>query len=163
MKNLLAKMLGILFVAASLCGSAYAAETSKSKSGKASKSHHSTQQVKHADDEPEPDVAQYKSADYQCELGNSLTVFTHPDDDQHVAMRWKKRIYKLVRVVTSTGAQRFENLKSGLVWIGIPAKSMLLDSHKGQQLANECKTKIPPLAEVNAPALSTSETVKLSN
>ena len=27
----------------------------------------------------------------------------------------------------------------GLVWIGIPAKGLLLDSKKGQQLANECK------------------------
>jgi hypothetical protein len=49
-------------------------------------------------------------------------------------------VYKLSRVATTTGAQRFENEKSGLVWIDIPAKGMLLDSHHGHQLANECKT-----------------------
>lgn len=163
MKNLLAKMLGIVLVAASLCGTSYAAEPTKSKSSKSAKSQSSSQHTKQAENEPEPDVAQYKSHDYQCELGNSLTVFTHPEDDQHVAMRWKKRIYKLARVVTSTGALRFENVKNGLVWIGIPAKSMLLDAHKGQQLANECKTKVPPLAEVSTPALNAAEPVKLSN
>lgn len=161
MRNLL-KILGIALLSASLYTSAYAAESGKAKA-KSSKSQHNSQAAKAADDEPEPDIANYKSFDYQCELGNSLTLFTHPEDDQHVAMRWKKRVYKLVKVITTTGAQRFENLKTGLVWIGIPAKSMLLDSHKGQQLANECKTKVPPLAEVATPAASTSETVKVTN
>jgi hypothetical protein len=46
----------------------------------------------------------------------------------------------MTRVSTSTGADRFENRMHGLVWIGIPAKGMLLDSKKGLQLANECKS-----------------------
>ena len=45
----------------------------------------------------------------------------------------------MTRVGTSTGASRFENTTFGLVWIGIPAKSMLLDSKANRQLANECK------------------------
>ncbi len=161
MRHLL-KMLGVALLTASLCSSVYAAESGKIKS-KSSKSQHNSQAAKAADDEPEPDIALYKSHDYQCELGNSLTLFTHPEDDQHVAMRWKKRVYKLVRVLTTTGAHRFENLKTGLVWIGIPAKSMLLDSHKGQQLANECKTKVPPLAEVATPTVTGGETVKMNH
>lgn len=44
------------------------------------------------------------------------------------------------RVDTSTGANRFENRKIGLVWIDIPTKGILLDSKRGKQLANECKS-----------------------
>lgn len=97
-------------------------------------------------EEAEPNIEQSKQREYKCELGNSLTLYTSADD-QHVAMRWKKRLYKMTRVATSTGADRFENQKAGFVYIGIPAKGLLLDSHKGQQLANECKTTEPVLAE----------------
>jgi len=62
-------------------------------------------------------------------------------------MRWKKKLYRLTRTETTTGASRFENPQAGFVWIGIPAKSMLLDSHKGQQLANECKSAPQIIAE----------------
>jgi hypothetical protein len=91
------------------------------------------------DDDKEPDVAGSTSTDFQCELGNKLTIYDNAADDKHIALRWNKRLHRLTRVSTTTGANRFENGKSGLVWIGIPAKGMLLDSKKGQQLANDCK------------------------
>lgn len=100
------------------------------------------------EDEAEPNIEQSKHHEYKCELGNSLTLYTNADDQQ-VAMRWKKRLYKMTRVTTSTGADRFENQKAGFVYIGIPAKGLLLDSHKGQQLANECKTTEPVLAQAH--------------
>lgn len=93
-----------------------------------------------ADDEKEIDTASATATDFHCELGNKLTIYRNTDDDQHIALRWQQRLHRLARVDTSTGAQRFENHKYGLVWIGIPAKGMLLDSKKGRQLANECKT-----------------------
>ena len=40
---------------------------------------------------------------------------------------------------TTTGALRFENPHWGLIWIGIPAKGILLDSKLNRQLAHECK------------------------
>jgi len=91
------------------------------------------------DDEFEPDMGGTKSAEFDCELGNKLTIYKNDADDKHIAIRWNKRINRLTRVSTTTGANRFENRKVGLVWIGIPAKGILLDSKKGQQLANECK------------------------
>lgn len=91
------------------------------------------------DDEKEPDITGSTSTDFQCELGNKLTIYDNASDDKHIALRWNKRVHRLTRVSTTTGANRFENRKNGLVWIGIPAKGMLLDSKKGQQLANECK------------------------
>jgi hypothetical protein len=91
------------------------------------------------DDEKEPDVAGTTVTDYQCELGNKLTVFQNNDDNRHIALKWGKRLHRMARVDTTTGADRFENRHYGLVWIGIPAKGMLLDSKNGHQLANECK------------------------
>jgi hypothetical protein len=91
------------------------------------------------DDEKEPDIAGSASIDFQCELGNKLTVFENNADDKHIGLRWNKRVHRLTRVNTTTGANRFENRRYGLIWIGIPAKGMLLDSKKGQQLANDCK------------------------
>jgi hypothetical protein len=107
--------------------------------------------VKEADpEEDEPDTTGSISVDFNCELGNQVTIFANADDDKHIALRWKKRVHRLTRVGTSTGAQRFENGRYGLVWIGIPAKSMLLDSKQGRQLANECKNTQQVQAEVSA-------------
>ncbi|MEB0134102.1 hypothetical protein QN362_02030 [Actimicrobium sp. CCC2.4] len=79
------------------------------------------------------------ATEYKCELGNTLTIFRNDGDDNYIALRWHKVLTRMKRVATTTGAHRFENKRSGLVWIGIPAKGLLLDSRKGQQLANECK------------------------
>ena len=90
-------------------------------------------------DEPEPDITDTKVTDYACELGNAITIYTNEKDDAHIALRWKKRLHRLERVGTTTGALRFENTKFGLIWIGIPSKGILLDSKLNRQLANECK------------------------
>ncbi|HWV64135.1 MAG TPA: hypothetical protein VN019_10920 [Oxalicibacterium sp.] len=77
--------------------------------------------------------------EYACELGNKITTYNNDSDDKYMALRWKNTVHRLRRVGTSTGANRFENRRYGLVWISIPSKAMLLDSRKGQQLANECR------------------------
>jgi hypothetical protein len=90
-------------------------------------------------DEKEADTNGAASIDFSCELGNKLTIYQNSDDAKHIRLRWKKHLHLLTRVDTTTGANRFENQHFGLVWIGIPAKGILLDSKKGLQLANECK------------------------
>lgn len=138
-----------------LAANTYASEAPHNKGKSSTKSTKKAAQAS-KEDEPEPDVQLSKSFEYKCELGNSLTMYTNADDQEHVAMRWQKHLYKMTKVDTTTGAVRFENTKAGFVWIGIPAKGLLLDSHKGQQLANECKTDTPALAEVdNKPAEAT--------
>ncbi|MES2325436.1 MAG: hypothetical protein V4633_24540 [Pseudomonadota bacterium] len=89
--------------------------------------------------EDEPDVTRDLTTEYHCELGNKITIYHNEADDKYIALRWKKRLHRLSRVGTTTGAQRFENTSFGLIWIGIPAKGMLLDSKQNRQLANECK------------------------
>jgi len=93
------------------------------------------------EDQEEPDTTGLISSLYNCELGNKLTIYHNVNDDKYIALQWRSRLHRLLRVGTSTGANRFENKKNGLVWIGIPSKGILLDSKKGQQLANECKSK----------------------
>ncbi len=103
----------------------------------------------------EPDVAGSAVVDYDCELGNKITIYQNTDDEGHIALRWKKRVHRLSRVATTTGAQRFENKLYGLIWIGIPAKGMLLDSKQNRQLANECRNaeqSQPTTAQTAVPA-----------
>ncbi|RJG11400.1 hypothetical protein [Massilia cavernae] len=90
-------------------------------------------------DEAEPDITDTTTVEYQCELNNKITIYKNDGDVGHIALRWKKRLHRLDRVGTTTGALRFENARAGLVWIGIPSKGMLLDSKLNRQLANECK------------------------
>lgn len=99
-------------------------------------------------DDKEPDVAGLQPTPFDCELGNKLTIYTSANDDNQITLHWKKRLHHMTRVTTTTGAQRFEDQKQGLVWIGIPAKGMLLDSKKGQQLANECRSPAQMAANV---------------
>ena len=92
------------------------------------------------EDDITPDIKGSATFEYHCEMNDALTIYTNLDDNDHIALRWKTHIYRLKRIDTSTGANRYENKKTGLVWIAIPSKGMLLDSRHGQQLANECKT-----------------------
>jgi hypothetical protein len=91
------------------------------------------------DDSREPDITGTAVTEFHCELGNKLTIFRNEGDEKYMALRWNKRVHRMTRVGTTTGAIRFENKRYGLVWIGIPAKGILLNAKIGQQLANECK------------------------
>lgn len=92
-----------------------------------------------AEEANEPGVEGSTVVDFDCELGNKITIYQNAGDENFIALRWKKRLHRLKRVGTSTGAHRFENKLYGLIWIGIPAKGMLLDSKLNRQLANECR------------------------
>lgn len=88
--------------------------------------------------EPGP-AANLLTGDFYCELGNRVALATASSGE--AKLTWKGRSYSMTTVSTSTGAVRLEDKASGLVWIQIPAKSMLLNSKLGQQLANECKLR----------------------
>ncbi len=92
------------------------------------------------DDDKDVDVAGSTAIEMACAHGDMVTVYENLADNSHIGMRWKKQLLRMRRVETTTGANRFESKRHGLVWIGIPAKGMLLDSKKGQQLANECRS-----------------------
>lgn len=112
----------------------------------------STAEVDDGEDEGTPDIKTTVSIDYKCELGNKLTIYSNTEDDKHVALRWGNELHRLTRVPTTTGANRFENHKYGLLWIEIPSKAILLNSKSGHQLANECKSAEQEQLQADAPA-----------
>jgi len=106
------------------------------------------------EDDKEFDAAGAAVTEVNCELGNKVTLYRNAADTEHMALRWNQRVHRMTKVSTTTGANRYENSKYGLVWIGIPAKGMLLDAKRGQQLANECKDaeqSAPVVVPVTAP------------
>lgn len=103
--------------------------------------------AKTADRDNQADLAGHTRIDFNCELGNKVTIYENTADNQRIGLRWNKKMHELTRVETTTGAHRFEDKNAGLVWINIPAKGMLLDSKKGQQLANECRNNQQMMAQ----------------
>lgn len=153
----------VALAASALCAApAVGAENTKPAKAKTTKAKAKTEQHPKAVDvagpnpeADEPDIADTITTEFHCELGNKVTVYQNEKDDAHIALRWKKRLHRLTRVGTTTGAQRFENTLYGLVWIGIPSKSMLLDSKQNRQLANECQNAAQSKAAASpAPAVS---------
>ena len=147
LKHMLAAC-AVAFAAASLCAPATAADThpkatkvikEKAKPSKHKKAKKEEPKQDVADNEPEPDLTDTTMAEYACELNNKVTIYRNLMDDSHIALRWQNRLRLMDKVGTTTGAQRYENTKLGLVWIGIPSKGILLDSKHSRQLANECK------------------------
>jgi hypothetical protein len=148
LKQLLAAC-AVTLAAAGLCAPAFAADVHtthpkatsvlKAKHKKATKAKKAAEPPA-ATDEPESDIADSVAVNYSCELNNKVVIYTSDKDDSHISLRWQNHLHRLDRVSTTTGAQRFENQDLGLIWIGIPAKGILLDSKHNHQLANECKT-----------------------
>lgn len=141
----------VALAAAGLCAPAFATDAHpthpkatavlKAKHKKAVKAKKAAKAEAQAEaDEPEADVANSVAVNYACELNNKVVIYSNDKDDSHISLRWQNHLHRLDRVSTTTGAQRFEDPKIGLIWIGIPAKGILLDSKHNTQLANECKS-----------------------
>jgi hypothetical protein len=76
---------------------------------------------------------------YRCESNRYVAVRRVTDDGKTAVLFWNQREHTLKAVDTQSGALRFEDAVSGLTWITIVGKSILLDTRKGQQLANDCR------------------------
>lgn len=76
---------------------------------------------------------------YRCDLNRSVTVRQIAPDRRSMTISWMGKDHSLSAVDARSGALRFENPAAGLIWLVIVGKSMLLDSRKGQQLANDCR------------------------
>jgi hypothetical protein len=143
--------------ATSLCAASASASDTHHPKAKAAKHKKAKAQPDAANDkdDPEPDVTDTVTTEYHCELGNTVTIYTTEKDTDHIALRWKKRLHRMNRIGTTTGAERFENPVFGITWIGIPSKGILLDSKLNRQLANECKN-----AEQSKPLAATTAQLK---
>jgi hypothetical protein len=61
--------------------------------------------------------------------------------DSAIEMIWQGYVYRMQRVLTSTGVNRFEHPQSGLIWISIPSKVMLLDGQQRTPVVSECRAQ----------------------
>jgi hypothetical protein len=73
-----------------------------------------------------------------CELGASVTVTADPKAPGYFDLQIKNLKYRMMPVVTSTGAIRLEDQQAGAVWLQLSNKSMLMNQKLGQRLADVC-------------------------
>lgn len=74
----------------------------------------------------------------QCEQGQQVALTPMAGQEGHFRLEYKKVSYDVVPEVTTTGAVRLEDKKAGVIWIQIPAKSMLLNSKVGHRMVDDC-------------------------
>ena len=81
------------------------------------------------------------SGNYRCEQGLRVQVGREIRDrvNTRINLVWNGNSYRLERDFSYSGLPRFEDAESGLVWIDLPWKGMLLDGKTSKPLANECR------------------------
>ena len=88
---------------------------------------------------PIPKVDHKRHAgNYRCDHGRTIRIADVPGQTDVILLTWQGAQHRLERVHSNSGAERFEELATGLVWILIPGKAMLLSTNQGRALANEC-------------------------
>ncbi|MEN9890455.1 MAG: hypothetical protein RLY78_750 [Pseudomonadota bacterium] len=78
------------------------------------------------------------TGEIDCEGGKKLSLNAIDGKPGYFAMKLGKQSWTLAPQDTTTGAVRLEDKKAGMVWIQIPAKSMLMNAKKGQREVDNC-------------------------
>ena len=104
-----------------------------------------------------------------CELGNVVNLVADPRAPGHFELELQKMRFRMTPVETKTGAIRLEDEQSGVVWLQLANKSMLMNQKIGQRLADDCQSpnqlqvadamKLSPaqtLFDETAPAVTTT-------
>ena len=73
-----------------------------------------------------------------CEFNQKVAVQPVEGKAGYFTVSHQGRHYRMVPRETSTGAVRLEDPANGLVWLQIPAKSMLMNAFRGQRLVDSC-------------------------
>jgi hypothetical protein len=85
-------------------------------------------------------VANAAQTELMCEYGLRMSIAGDHRRDNVIEMIWQGYVYRMKRVATTTGVNRFEHPQSGLIWISIPSKAMLLDGQEGTPVVSDCTT-----------------------
>lgn len=75
----------------------------------------------------------------QCEFNQQVKIQAMAGHPGVFKVSFKNASYTMVPQETTTGAVRLEDKKAGIVWLQIPAKSMLLNGKVGQRMVDSCK------------------------
>lgn len=78
------------------------------------------------------------SGSYRCEFGARVEILRDGRDTNLIQLSWQGGSYRMVRNPSYSGLPRYEDAGSGLVWIDLPWKSLLLDGKSGKPLVSEC-------------------------
>jgi hypothetical protein len=73
-----------------------------------------------------------------CERGTSVTLAGDPASPGYFNVHGRNFSYRMLPVITSTGAIRLEDIKAGAVWLQLPTKSMLMNQKAGRRVADDC-------------------------
>lgn len=76
--------------------------------------------------------------DYACEFKETVHLDKHPKMAGYINVGWKKQVFTMKPVLSSTGALRLEDVTGRTLMIQIANKSMLLDTKIGQRLIDDC-------------------------
>jgi hypothetical protein len=73
-----------------------------------------------------------------CESNQHVNVDAIAAHPGHFKVGFKNVSYTMTPEETTTGAVRLEDKKSGVVWLQIPSKSMLMNQKVGQRMVDGC-------------------------
>jgi hypothetical protein len=73
-----------------------------------------------------------------CEFNQTVDVDAVPEQPGVFKVKFKKASYVMVPEETTTGAVRLFDRRTGILWLQIPVKSMLLDAREGHRLVDLC-------------------------
>ncbi len=79
------------------------------------------------------------SGTYHCEQGRSVGVQREAGNADRIRIAWVGADYALERNLSYSGLPRYEDASSGLVWIDLPWKGVLLDGRTNKPLVSECR------------------------
>jgi hypothetical protein len=161
MKNLLlAALLGAFVIGTMPLASAATSNTATTAKAKKKTVHKRVTRRKKgaavAKNETVPDGA----VKWSCTENNSFFLSGDMKRDQIVTLHWDGRNYRLPRQSTTTGADRFHDLASGMDLVVIPMKAMLFSDSGGTRLADECKD--PQMIANGTPAPTQSNAINKS-
>jgi hypothetical protein len=75
-----------------------------------------------------------------CELSSTVAIAPHAESSGRFLLTVGRQQHVMEPVLTSTGAVRLENAASGMVWLQLTNKSMLMDHKQGKRVADGCMT-----------------------
>ncbi len=73
-----------------------------------------------------------------CEFNQQVHLTPLAGKPGHFTLQFGKNSWTVVPEETTTGAVRLEDKTNGIVWLQIPAKSMLMNAKLGRRLVDAC-------------------------